>query len=326
MTSSDGRAAILGRYQNTCVIGAGVIGASWTALFLAHGLKVVVNDPQPDIEGFVRTMLDKAGPTLKALGLPHQGLDANLRFEADLERAVAGADLVQENGPENPQWKQDLWARAEPALQKHALLLSSSSARPATEQARKMKDASRLLIGHPFNPPHLIPLVEVVPGEHTAPEAVTDAVAFYDALGKVPRVLKKEIQGFVANRLQRAIMREACYLVQEGVVTVDELDDIVTSSIGLRWAVNGPFSSFHMGGGPKGLESFFQHLGKNMAKSFKVIPEVDLDEKLQQRIVDQAAASFGKTPIPQMERRRDDAQLAILGALAGLAGEGATRS
>ena len=163
-------------------------------------------------------------------------------------------------------------------------------------------------------------------GEHTAPEAVTDAVAFYDALGKVPRVLKKEIQGFVANRLQRAIMREACYLVQEGVVTVDELDDIVTSSIGLRWAVNGPFSSFHMGGGPKGLESFFQHLGKNMAKSFKVIPEVDLDEKLQQRIVDQAAASFGKTPIPQMERRRDDAQLAILGALAGLAGEGATRS
>lgn len=314
MASSD-HAAILNRYQNTCIIGAGVIGASWAALFLAHGLKVVINDPQPDIENFVRTMLEKAGPTLEALGLPHEGLDKNLSFEPDLERAVAGADLIQENGPENPQWKQDLWARAEPSLQKHALLLSSSSARPATEQAQNMKDASRLLVGHPFNPPHLIPLVEVVPGERTAPEATADAVVFYEALGKVPRVLKKEIQGFVANRLQRAIMREACYLVQEGVVTVDELDDIVTSSIGLRWAVNGPFSSFHMGGGPKGLESFFQHLGKNMAKSFKVIPEVDLDEKLQQRIIDQAAASFGKTPIPQMERRRDDAQLAILGAL-----------
>lgn len=323
MASSD-HAAILNRYQNTCIIGAGVIGASWAALFLAHGLKVVINDPQPDIEKFVRTMLEKAGPTLKALGLPHQGLDKNLSFEPDLERAVAGADLIQENGPENPQWKQDLWARAEPSLKKHALLLSSSSARPATEQAQKMKDASRLLVGHPFNPPHLIPLVEVVPGERTAPEAIADAVIFYEALGKVPRVLKKEIQGFVANRLQRAIMREACYLVQEGVVTVDELDDIVTSSIGLRWAVNGPFSSFHMGGGPKGLESFFQHLGKNMAKSFKVIPEVDLDEKLQQRIIDQAAASFGKTPIPQMERRRDDAQLAILDALEKLS-EGATK-
>ena len=132
----------------------------------------------------------------------------------------------------------------------------------------------------------------------------------------MPRVLKKEIQGFVANRLQRAIMREACYLVQEGVVAIDELDDVVTSSIGLRWAVNGPFSSFHMGGGPKGLESFFQHLGKNMAASFKVIPSVELDEKLQQRIIDQAAASFGRTPIPEMERKRDNAQVALLRALA----------
>jgi ketoreductase RED1 len=314
MSSGGNHSAVLDRYRNTCVIGAGVIGASWTALFLAHGLNVVINDPQPNIADVVRTMLAKAAPTLKALGLPHEGLDKNLRFEADLERAVAGVDLIQENGPENPEWKQKLWARIEPALPKHALLLSSSSARPATEQGKLMKDASRLLVGHPFNPPHLIPLVEVVPGNHTAPEATADAVAFYEALGKVPRVLKKEIQGFVANRLQRAIMREACYLVQEGVVTVDELDDIVTSSIGLRWAVNGPFSSFHMGGGPKGLESFFQHLGKNMAVSFKIIPQVELDEKLQQVIIDQAAASFGKTPIPQMERQRDDSQLAILHA------------
>ena len=315
MSSGGNHSAVLNRYRNTCVIGAGVIGASWTALFLAHGLNVVVNDPQPNIADVVRAMLAKAAPTLKALGLPHEGLDKSLRFEADLERAVAGVDLIQENGPENPEWKQKLWARVEPALPKHALLLSSSSARPATEQGKLMKDASRLLVGHPFNPPHLIPLVEVVPGDHTAPEATADAVAFYEALGKVPRVLKKEIQGFVANRLQRAIMREACYLVQEGVVTVDELDDIVTSSIGLRWAVNGPFSSFHMGGGPKGLESFFQHLGKNMAVSFKIIPQVELDEKLQQVIIDQAAASFGKTPIPQMERKRDDSQLAILHAL-----------
>ena len=316
------RQDILNQYSNVAVIGAGVIGASWAALFLAHGLHVVVSDPQPDIETKVRDMLDKAAPTLKALGLPHEELDKSLRFEPDLERAVTGVDLVQENGPENPKWKQELWAQIEPALPRHALLLSSSSARPATEQGQQMRDASRLLIGHPFNPPHLIPLVEVVPGDKTSPEAVEDAVAFYEALGKVPRVLKKEIQGFVANRLQRAIMREACYLVQEGVVTVDELDDIVTSSIGLRWAVNGPFSSFHMGGGPKGLESFFQHLGKNMAASFKVIPNVELDAKLQQVIIDQAAASFGKRPIPEMERKRDDSQLAILHALATIPTQG----
>jgi len=318
MASTKDSAVVLGRYSNICVIGAGVIGASWTALFLAHGLNVVVNDLQPDIETMVKAALLKIAPTLHALGLPHQSLDRNLRFETDLDRAVATADLVQENGPERPEWKQQLWARIEPVVPKHALLLSSSSARPATEQGREMKDASRLLVGHPFNPPHLIPLVEVVPGERTDPKAVEEAVAFYEALSKVPRVLKKEIQGFVANRLQRAIMREACYLVQEGVVTVDELDDIVTSSIGLRWAVNGPFSSFHMGGGPKGLESFFQHLGKNMAASFKVIPSVELDEKLQRRIVEQAAASFGRTPIPEMERKRDDAQVALLRTLSSL--------
>ena len=316
MRSPVDHAAVLRRYPNVCVIGAGVIGASWTALFLAHGLNVVVNDPQPNIETTLKGALLKIAPTLRELGLPHESLDRNLRFEPDLERAVAGADLVQENGPERPEWKQQLWARIENAVPKQALLLSSSSARPATEQGREMKDASRLLVGHPFNPPHLIPLVEIVPGERTGPDAIADAVAFYEALGKVPRVLKKEIQGFVANRLQRAIMREACYLVQEGVVTVDELDDIVTSSIGLRWAVNGPFSSFHMGGGPKGLESFFQHLGKNMAASFNMIPPVELDEELQQRIVDQAAASFGKTPIAQMERQRDNAQVALLRALA----------
>ncbi|HEX7920053.1 MAG TPA: 3-hydroxyacyl-CoA dehydrogenase NAD-binding domain-containing protein, partial [Bradyrhizobium sp.] len=241
MSSSADRAAALNRYRNVCVIGAGVIGSSWAALFLAHGLNVVINDPQPGIEAVVKDALIKIAPTLLKLGLPHEGLERNLRFEPDLARAVAGADLVQENGPEKPEWKQQLWAQIEAAVPKHALLLSSSSARPATEQGREMKDASRLLVGHPFNPPHLIPLVEVVPGEQTDPQATADAVAFYEALGKVPRVLKKEIQGFVANRLQRAIMREACYLVQEGVVTVDELDDIVTSSIGLRWAVNGPF-------------------------------------------------------------------------------------
>ena len=315
-SSNAGSATVLDRYRNVVVIGAGVIGSSWTGLFLAHGLKVVVSDPRADIEAVVQDNLAKIGPTLRALGLPSEGLEKHLRFESDLSRAVAGADLVQENGPENPEWKQQLWAGVEQSVPPHALLLSSSSARPATEQGRGMKDPSRLLIGHPFNPPHLIPLVEVVPGERTDPQAIVDAVAFYAALGKVPRVLKKEIQGFVANRLQRAIMREACYLVQQGVCTVDELDDIVTSSIGLRWAVNGPFSSFHMGGGPGGLASFLETLGKNMAAAWKSMPQVELDDALKERIVSQAADSFGGTPVEQMERERDDRQIALLRALA----------
>jgi len=309
---------ILERYSKVAVIGAGVIGASWTAVFLAHGLSVLINDPRDDVEAVVHDYIGKASSTLEALGLPTKNLAAKLRFEADLARAVSDADLVQENGPERVEFKQDLWARIELHVPAHALLLSSSSAKTATEQSIKMRNPGRLLIGHPFNPPHLIPLVEVVPGERTEPEAVADAVAFYKALGKVPRVLRKEIQGFVANRLQRAIFRECCHLVLEGVVTVDELDDVVTSSIGLRWAADGPFRSFHLGGGPGGFVSFFRQFAPGMEAAWKSQAAVTLDAKSQQIIIDQAEASFAATPPEKLERERDKKQLAILNALAAV--------
>ena len=309
---------ILERYSKVAVIGAGVIGASWTAVFLAHGLSVLINDPRDDVEAVVHDYIGKASSTLEALGLPTKNLAAKLRFEADLARAVSDADLVQENGPERVEFKQDLWARIELHVPAHALLLSSSSAKTATEQSIKMRNPGRLLIGHPFNPPHLIPLVEVVPGERTEPEAVADAVAFYKALGKVPRVLRKEIQGFVANRLQRAIFRECCHLVLEGVVTVDELDDVVTSSIGLRWSADGPFRSFHLGGGPGGFVSFFRQFAPGMEAAWKSQAAVMLDAKSQQIIIDQAEASFAATPPEKLERERDKKQLAILNALAAV--------
>jgi ketoreductase RED1 len=311
---------VLERYSKVAVVGAGVIGASWTAVFLAHGLTVVVNDPRDDVEAVVEDYIRKASPTLTALNLPTQNLTRRLHFEPNLDRAVEGMDVVQENGPERVEFKQDLWARIEPHVPAHALLLSSSSARTASEQSLKMKNARRLLIGHPFNPPHLIPLVEVVPGDQTESGAVEDAVAFYQALGKVPRVLRKEIQGFVANRLQRAIFRECCHLVLEGVVTVDELDDIVTSSIGLRWAADGPFRSFHLGGGPGGFAAFFKQFAPGMEAAWKSQAAVTLDTKSQKTIIDQAQASFAATPPEQLEAERDAKQLAILNALASLKG------
>ena len=313
---------VLERYSNVAVVGAGVIGASWTAVFLAHGLTVVVNDPRDDVEAVVEDYIRKASPTLTALNLPTQNLTRKLHFEPNLDRAVEGMDVVQENGPERVEFKQDLWARIEPHVPAHALLLSSSSARTASEQSLKMKNARRLLIGHPFNPPHLIPLVEVVPGDQTEPGAVEDAVAFYQALGKVPRVLRKEIQGFVANRLQRAIFRECCHLVLERVVTVDELDDIVTSSIGLRWAADGPFRSFHLGGGPGGFAAFFKQFAPGMEAAWKSQAAVTLDAKSQKTIIDQAQASFAATPPEQLEAERDAKELAILNALASLKGGG----
>lgn len=306
---------ILNRYSKVTVIGAGVIGASWTALFLAHGLTVVVNDPRPDVETIVRDYIRNNLSTLGELGLPTDNLEKKLSFEADLERSVTGADLVQENGPERIEFKQDLWARIDKVVGEHALMLSSSSAKTATEQALKMSRPERLLVGHPFNPPHLIPLVEVVPGEKTSPEAVDDAVAFYAALGKVPRVVHKEMPGFVANRLQRAIFRECCYLVIQGVVKVDELDDIVTSSIGLRWAADGPFRSFHLGGGAGGFKSFFKQFGPGLNEAWKNMALVNLDEAAQDKIIAQAEASFAAQPPEQLESERDAKQLAIIRAL-----------
>jgi ketoreductase RED1 len=311
---------ILNRYSKVTVIGAGVIGASWTALFLAHGLSVVVNDPRPDVETIVRDYIRNNLSTLGELGLPTSNLEKKLSFEADLERSVAGADLVQENGPERIEFKQDLWARIGGVVGEHALMLSSSSAKTATEQALKMSRPERLLVGHPFNPPHLIPLVEVVPGEKTSPQAVDDAVAFYAALGKVPRVVRREMPGFVANRLQRAIFRECCYLVIQGVVKVDELDDIVTSSIGLRWAADGPFRSFHLGGGAGGFKSFFKQFGPGLNDAWKNMAAVDLDEAAQDKIIAQAEASFAATPTEQLEAKRDAKQLAIIRALKAVDG------
>src|SRR5260221_3508754 len=272
---------ILNRYSKVTVIGAGVIGASWTALFLEHGLAVVVNDPRPDVETIVRDYIRNNLSTLKELGLPTGNLEEKLSFEADLERSVTGSDLVQENGPERIEFKQDLWARTGKVVGEHALMLSSSSAKTATEQSLQMSRPTRLLVGHPFNPRRLIPLVEVVPGEKTSPEGVDDAVAFYAALGQVPRDVRKEMPGFVPSRLQQAIFRECCYLVIQGVVKVDELDDIVTSSIGLRWAADGPFRSFHLGGGAGGFKSFFKQFGPSLNQAWKNMAPVDLDEGAQ---------------------------------------------
>jgi ketoreductase RED1 len=308
--------ADLQRFQRVTVIGAGVIGASWAALFLAHGLKVCINDPRAGIEGEVRELIGRAAPVLQSLGLPTTFEPSALRFEPDLERAVADADVVQENGPERIDFKRALWARIEQAAPAHALMLSSSSALPATDQAKEMKHPERMLVGHPFNPPHVVPLVEVVPGRATSPQAVQEALAFYKALGKSPQVIHKEIGGFVANRLQSAIFRECVSLVSKGVVRVEELDAIVTQSVGLRWAAGGPFLSFHLGGGEGGMRSFVQQFGPGMERRWaSMSDEVKFDEATNALLFEQADAAFGNRTRAELEADRDATQIAILRAI-----------
>jgi ketoreductase RED1 len=301
------------------VVGGGVIGISWTALFLAHGLEVTVCDPLPDVAERVRAGLREIAPTLAQLGLPvddlTNGTDA-LGFDPDAASAVAGADVVQENGPERREVKQQLWSTIEAGVPANALLASSSSSSgiPASVMGQAMRQPGRLIIGHPFNPPHLVPLVEVVPSPGTDPEVVDAAVAFYRAMGKQPQVLSREIPGFVANRLQAALFREAVHLVAQGVVTEQELDAVVTSSIGMRWAVAGPFQTFQLGGGPGGLADFIVHLGPGLEALWAILGQPRLDADTT-RLLTTQAEHFGGT-VAELAARRDQAQIRLMQAWA----------
>ncbi|MFC5724235.1 3-hydroxyacyl-CoA dehydrogenase family protein [Streptomyces gamaensis] len=313
-------------YRRAAVIGGGVIGISWTGLFLAHGLDVVVSDPRPDAEEQVRAGLEEITPALAELGLPTADLTARLRFEPDLAEAVADADVVQENGPERLEAKREIWRTVEQAAPDHALLATSTSGIPATAIAEALRAPERLVVGHPFNPPHLVPLVEIVPGEKTSARTLAQAGDFYTALGKKPQILRKEVPGFVANRLQSALFRECVHLVAEGVVTEAELDAIVTDSIGLRWAVAGPFRTFHLGGGPGGLPHFLRHLGPAMEASWTGLGTPSLDEATVALLTAQAREAFAEEPVPELAARRDRAQIALMRALAASSPEPADKA
>jgi ketoreductase RED1 len=294
------------------IVGGGVIGVSWAGLMAAHGIEVVINDLAPGIEDVVLEGLAELAPSLDELGLSSAGLTDRISFDADLASAVTGTDVVQENGPERLELKHQIWSTVEANAPAHALFLTSTSGTPATDIATVLKSPERLVVGHPFNPPHLIPLVEVVPGERTSAEAVRGAVDFYRSLGKKPIVLAKEVPGFVANRLQAAIFRECVHLVAEGVVTEQQLDEVVTSSLGQRWAVSGPFLSFHLGGGPGGLPHFLEHLGPGLQKRWGQLGTPNLDEATIALL--SAQADFGGT-VAELAKARDSAQIAVMKAL-----------
>ena len=305
-------------FRKAAVVGAGTIGLSWTALFAGHGLNVWVYDPRPDLADAVREALTEFGPHLAAQGLVLTGLTQRVHLTDDLELAVRDADVVQENGPESVEFKQELFASLVGLTPAHALLLSSSSAIPATEFTGEMADASRVLIGHPFNPPHIVPLVEVVPGARTGEYFVGRAVVFYRAMGRVPVVERKEIPGFVGNRLQNALSREAIYLVEQGVITPADLDTVMMNSLGLRWATVGPFLGWHLGGGRGGYRHMDAHIGASMRQMWAGLGQPAQDPESTQRLIEAVEDTYGTTSYTELAEARDRRQLAILSVLHGI--------
>ncbi|MFF7521704.1 3-hydroxyacyl-CoA dehydrogenase NAD-binding domain-containing protein [Streptomyces pseudovenezuelae] len=304
-------------FRTAAVLGAGTIGLSWTALFAAYGLTVRVSDPREDLAEAVADALKQYTPHLAARGLDVTGLADRVHLAADVSEAVRDADVVQENGPERVEFKKDLFATLARQAPVHALLLSSSSAIPSTAFTSDLAagDAARVLIGHPFNPPHLVPLVEVVPGERTGEDAVRAAVDFYTSVGRTPVVEREEIPGFVGNRLQNALSREAAYLVERGVVTPEDLDKVMTNSLGLRWATVGPFLGAHLGGGPGGYRHLVEHIGRSMRQTVPGPGTPSQTEDQQERLIEAVEKAYGSATYSELTETRDRRQLAVLAAL-----------
>src|SRR5229473_3901196 len=241
--------------KNIAIVGTGVIGASWAALYLAHGLNVVATDPGPNAEANLRRYIDAAWKDLTAFGISPNGSRDHLRFTLDLKEAVSGADFIQENGPERQDFKIKLFADMDAAAPVDSIIASSSSGLTMSVMQSACKHPERCVIGHPFNPPHVVPLVEVVGGEKTSAEAIAQAISFYSSIGKKPIHLRKEVVGHVANRLQAALYREVVHLIEQGVLDVADADTAVCWGPGLRWGVMGPNLLFHLGGGPDGIRN-----------------------------------------------------------------------
>lgn len=247
-------------HQRIAVIGTGTVGASWAAYFLAHGLDVVATDPAPDANRLLRQRVERSWPALEQLGLEPGASPDRLEFVGDLPQALDGADYVQESAPEREDVKTKLLAEIDKHCPPEVVIASSSSGLLMSRIQSAASHPERCVIGHPFNPPHLMPLVEVVGGAATAAETVGAAMAFYQSIGKRPIHVRKEVVGHVANRIQAAIFREALHLINQGVATVGDIDTAVLYGPGLRLALMGPFLTFHLAGGDGGIRHFMDHL------------------------------------------------------------------
>jgi len=299
--------------RRVTIVGTGVIGASWTAQYLAKGLQVTATDIAPDAEAALREFVRVAWPALERLGLSPGASQSNLKFTADLAEAVAGADLVQENGPERLDFKQKLYGQLDELLPPDVIIASSSSGIKMSDiQMGAASHPERCVIGHPFNPPHLIPLVEVVGGVKTSEETILRAMEFYKSIGKKAIRLNKEMPGHVANRLQIALAREVYYLVAEDVLSAADVDDALSWGPGLRWGIMGNMMLNHLGGGPGGIEHFFQQFAGPMSHSWKTLGTPALTPEVQKKLVDSVHAEVGSRTIQELEAERDDILLGLL--------------
>jgi carnitine 3-dehydrogenase len=296
-------------------LGGGLIGRSWVALFLAAGRSVTVFDPDPVTEARVHATVESAWPVLTQLGLARSPAPTGeLTVCADVRTAVDGASFVQESIPERLTLKHELYTQLEPALAPDTIVASSASGLTLTELQGGWRSPDRLVLGHPFNPPHLIPLVEVMGNDRTAPGVVDAARSFYESVGKVTIEVRREVPGHVANRLQAALWREAIHLVNEGVASVNDVDTAVAAGPGLRWAVMGPTRLFHLGGDDGGLAAFCERYADSFNRWWDDLGEPRLDGPTAARLAEGLAEDPATKDVDALAARRDAVLAALVAA------------
>jgi 3-hydroxyacyl-CoA dehydrogenase len=298
--------------RRIAVVGTGVIGASWAAQYLARGFDVIATDPAPGAEENLRKYVDNAWELLANIGLTPGASRDRLSFTSNMKDALANSDFVQENGPERPEFKTKLFADMDEATPLDSIIASSSSGITPSVMQSKCRHPERVLVGHPFNPPHIIPLVEVVGGTKTSSQAVQRAMAFYASIGKKPILLNKELPGHVANRLQIALYSQVMYLIQQGVLSVADADDAVSYGPGLRWGVMGPSLQWHLGGGAGGIQHFMEHLMDPMAASIKNLGSPDVTPELKKTITEGVLQEAGNHSVEQLAAQENEVLVGLL--------------
>jgi 3-hydroxyacyl-CoA dehydrogenase len=304
--------------KNITIVGTGVIGASWAAYYLSRGFNVIATDPAPNAEANLRKYIDEAWTTLSKNGLSSGASRDRLTFEPKMAQALAKADFVQENAPERPDFKIKLFAEMDDATPPGSILASSSSGITMDVIQSQCKRPERCVIGHPFNPPHVIPLVEVVGGAKTSPETIEKTMAFYASIGKKPIRLYKALPGHVANRLQAALYKEVLYLIQQGVLSVEDADAAVSYGPGPRWGVMGPSLQWHLGGGQNGIHHFMEHLMDPMAGLMKVLGSPNVTPELKQTVTDGVMRMAGNRSVEELAEEENQVLTGLLSSRASV--------
>jgi 3-hydroxyacyl-CoA dehydrogenase len=299
--------------RNVAIVGTGLIGASWAAQYLARGLDVIATDPAPNAEANLRKGVDEAWKLLSVIGLASGASLDRLTFTADIKEALSNAEFVQESVPERPLLKAKVFAQMDEVAPPEAILASSASAITMDAiQSSCKHHPERCVIGHPFNPPHVIPLVEVVGGAKTSEPVIERAMTFYTSIGKKPIRLRKAVSGHVGNRLQAALYREVLYLIQQGVVSVEDADIAVSYGPGLRWGVMGPSLQWHLGGGSGGIEHFVKTFMDGFAGQMKKLEMPDVTPALMQTVIDGVLKEANGQSVEQLAEAENKVVIELL--------------